>query len=201
MQSDSKILIVGANGAMGGFTLLKLYGNKNLSVLILPSEREIFTNNKLMREDQWYPSDTTFINKKYFVFGREPSQDKEIGIFTSEILPENFFQDSNGVVFIASKIFHYEGVVEAIRPILHENIPLVNIVNGLKPEKTLENICRKKGIMNPIIRAVVMGGTHFTFNNDTQCLQVYSGIANFIIGNWDKSYSPEYRDILNYIVC
>ena len=201
MQIDSKILIVGANGAMGGFTLLKLYGNKKLSVLILPSEIENFISDKLMQEDQWYPSENTFIHKKNFILGKEPSQDNEIGVFTSETLPKTFFKESNGVVFITSKIFHYESVVEAIKPALHDNTLLVNIVNGLKPEKTLENICRNKGLMNPIIRAVVMGGTHFTFDDNAQCLHIHSGIANFIIGNWDKSYSPEFRDQLNFIAC
>ena len=195
-MSKTKILIVGANGAMGSVALLKLYGNENLSVLILPFEMEIFLKNKEMHEDEWFPSDKTFIPKEAFVIGKEPSSSKEVGVFTTETIPAGFF-DENGVVIITSKIFHYGSVIDSIKHTLHKDTVMTILVNGLNPELTLEKICREKGVSNLITRAVVMGGTHYTIYGDK--FSVHSGIAKFAIGHWTKEYSPEYKQLLETI--
>lgn len=194
----TKILIVGANGAMGGFTLLKLYGNDNLSVLILPSEVETFMHDKLMQEDQWFPTDKTFIPKSALVLNQEPKTQKEVGVFTAEKLNSQFFTD-NSIVFITSKIFHYDHILSTLKPFIHKNTVLCALANGLKPEITLEQKCQEQGITNPIVRAVIMGGTHFTFDQSSQCLGVHSGIAKFVIGKWGQEYDPQYDHILKSI--
>ena len=164
-MSKTKILIVGANGAMGSMALLKLFGNKNLSALILPFEMEIFLKNKEMHEDEWFPSDKTVIPKEAFVVGKEPSSDKEVGVFTTETLPAGFFEE-NGVVIISSKIFHYGSVIDSIKHALHKDTVMTILVNGLNPELTLEGICRDKGVDNLVTRTVVMGGTHYKIFKD-----------------------------------
>lgn len=195
-MSKPKILIIGANGAMGSIALLKLYGNENLSVLILPFEMEIFLKNKVMHEDEWFPSDKTFIPKEAFVVGKEPSSSKEVGVFTTETIPAGFFEE-NGVVIITSKIFHYASVIDSIKHTLHKDTLMMILVNGLNPELTLEKICRDKGINNQVTRAVVMGGTHYTIYEDK--FSVHSGIAKFVIGHWTQEYSPEYKQQLEVI--
>lgn len=192
-MSKTKILIIGANGAIGSIALLKLYGNENLSVLILPFEMEIFLKNKEMHEDEWFPSDKTFIQKEAFVVGKEPSSGKEVGVFTTETLPAGFFEE-NGVVIITSKIFHYGSVIDSIKHALHKDTVMTILVNGLNPELTLEKICRDKELDNLVTRAVVMGGTHYTIYEDR--FSVHSGIAKFVIGHWKKEYSPEYHQQL-----
>lgn len=195
-MSKTKILIVGANGAMGSMTLLKLYGNENLSVMILPFELEIFLKNKEMHEDEWFPSDKTCIPKEAFVVDKEPSSGNEVGVFTTKTLPAGFFEE-NGVVIISSKIFHYNSVIDSIKHALHKDTIMTIIVNGLNPELTLEEICRDKGVNNLITRTVVMGGTHYKMYEDR--ISVHSGIANFVIGHWKKEYSPEYQKQLTTI--
>ncbi len=185
-----QIVIVGAHGAMGGHSLLKLYGNENLSVLILPSEVEAFTKKKVMAEDQWFPADHTVIPDNAFVIGREPTSPTEVGVYSTETIPAGFFK-GDGVVLIASKIFHYPSVIETIKPILSKDTLIFNLVNGLKPELTLERICREKGVHNSVARAVVMGGTHHTI--DDQACRVHSGIAKFVIGKWDREHTSEYQ--------
>lgn len=195
-MNNTQILIVGANGAMGSYALLKLYGNKCLSVLILPSELDIFVKDKLMQEDEWYPTDHTFIPKDAFIVGGEPSSDNEVGVYTTETIPAGFFK-SNGVVIITSKIFHYDSVLDVIKPTLNKDTLLFNLVNGLKPEIALENKCRERDIGNSIVRAVVMGGTHYSI--DDQACRVHSGIAKFVVGNWGREHSPEYQSLLEKI--
>ena len=195
-MSKPKILIIGANGAMGSLSLLKLYGNENLSVLILPFEMEIFLKNKEMHEDEWFPSDKTCIPKESFVVGKEPSSAEEVGVFTTETIPAGFF-DENGVVIITSKIFHYGSVIDSIKHTLHKDTVITILVNGLNPELTLEKICRDKGVNNLVTRAVVMGGTHYTIHEDK--FSVHSGIAKFVIGHWTKEYSPGYQQQLETV--
>jgi len=189
-MANTKILIVGAHGAMGGHSLLKLYGNGNLSVVILQSEMEAFLKEKQMTEDKWFPSDTTTIPKDAFFVGREPSSSKEVGVFTPETLPAGFFKE-NGIVVVASKIFHYDSVVDTIQPALNRDTIIFVLVNGLKPELTLERKCREKGIENTLIRAVVMGGTHHTIEEDS--CRYHSGIAKFVIGNWNMEFNESYK--------
>ncbi len=195
-MDETQILIVGAHGAMGGHSLLKLFGNEHLSVLVLPSEVEAFTKDKIMTEDEWFPADHTVIPKDAFVIGREPSSPKEVGVFTTETIPAGFFK-GNGVVIIASKIFHYDSVIDTVKPTLSKDTVLFNLVNGLKPEITLEEKCRARGVENRVIRAVVMGGTHHTI--DEQSCRYHSGIAKFVIGNWKKEYSEEYQSQMEKI--
>ena len=195
-MDKTKILIIGANGAMGSFALLKLYGNKNLSVLILPFELEIFLKDKVMHEDEWFPSDKTFIPKDAFVVGKEPATEKEVGVFTTETIPPGFF-DENGVIVITSKIFHYDSVIDSIENILNKDTLMMILVNGLNPELSLEEKCRKRGIDNLVARAVVMGGTHYTI--DDQKFSVHSGIARFVIGHWTREQSPEYQQQIEKI--
>ncbi|MFC1896159.1 2-dehydropantoate 2-reductase N-terminal domain-containing protein [Thermodesulfobacteriota bacterium] len=193
-----QILIVGANGAIGTHVMLKPYGNENLSVLILPTEVDEFKKNKLMQEDEWYPDDHSFISQGSFVMDTEPSTPHEIGVYTSEIIPAGFFRN-NGIAIIASKVFHYDTVLEGIKPLLNEETIIFNIVNGLKPEVALEEKCRNRAIGNQVIRAVVMGGTHFI--SDSKSCYVQSGIAKFVIGNWGKEYSKNYQDQLEKVAC
>jgi len=195
-MEQSKILIVGANGAMGSFALLKMFGNENLSVLILPSEQQGFIKDKVMHEDEWHPGDTTVIKKSAFVVGREPSSRDEVGVFTTESIPAGFF-DKNGIVVITSKIFHYESVIDSIKHTLNKNTLLLILVNGLNPELSLERICRKKGLTNPVVRAVVMGGTHYTI--DAEKFSVHSGVAKFVIGHWKKEMSASWKNMLEKI--
>ncbi|MFC1896438.1 ketopantoate reductase family protein [Thermodesulfobacteriota bacterium] len=196
--SKPQILIVGANGAIGTHVLLKLYGNENVSVLILPIEVDDFKKDKLMQEDEWYPADHTFISQDSFVMGAEPSTTYEIGVYTSETIPAGFFKN-NGIVIITSKVFHYDSVIEVIKPILSKDTLIFNLVNGLKPEVALEEKCRNRGIGNQVIRAVVMGGTHFVSDSKSRCVQ--SGIAKFVIGNWGKEYSKDYQAQLEKVAC
>ena len=189
-MDKTKILIIGANGAMGSFALLKLYGNKNLSVMILPSELEVFPKDKVMYEDEWFPVDKTFIPKDAFVVNKEPSTDKEVGVFTAETIPSDFF-DENGVIIITSKIFHYDSVIDSIKHTLNKDTIIMILVNGLNPELTLEKKCRDKGINNLVIRTVVQGGTHYTI--DDKKFSVHSGIAKFAIGHWTMGHSTEYQ--------
>lgn len=195
-MSKTKILIVGANGAMGSLALLKLYGNENLSVLILPFEMEIFLKDKVMYEDEWFPHDKTFIPKDAFVVDKEPTTDKEVGVFTTETIPSGFF-DENGIIIITSKIFHYDSVIDSIEHTLNKDTMMMILVNGLNPELTLEKKCCDRGINNLVTRAVVQGGTHYTI--DDQKFSVHSGIAKFVIGHWTMEHSPQYQQQIEKI--
>ncbi len=184
-----QILIVGAHGAVGSHSLLKLYGNENLSVLILPSELESFRKDRFMHEDEWHPSDRTFISSDTCVVGGPCSAGK-VAVYTTETISAGFFKPG-GVAVIASKIFHYDSVIETLKPVLNGDTLIFELANGLKPEVTLERKCRERDVWNPVIRGVVMGGTHNTF--DGNAWGVHSGIASFVIGHWERGHSAEFQ--------
>jgi len=196
MEVKKRTLIVGANGALGTFTLLKLYGLPGLCTLIRPSEFEEFAQTKEIFRDEWYPRDRTRIDGKAFCRNAVPENPQQVGVFNRKTLPPDIFA-AGGTVILSTKTYQYSTVLDEIKHVLTPSVVILQLVNGLFPEKALEILCREKKILNPVFRAVIMGGTHFSAGEKP--LQVSSGIQNFVIGHWDHARREEDLTRLNLL--
>lgn len=182
-MSNQKILIIGAAGAIGTLTLLKLYGKNQISVLLLPRSVESFLNEKHLQSDKFFPTDTTVIPKDAYLLNQTPQSPRSIGVFTEDTLDQ--FDHSNlAFVVVASKAFHYNSIIPSLKKVLSPNIPVLLLANGLSPEDDFLQHCEKANIHSPCVRAVIMGGTHYSIDN--QKTLVHNGISKYTIGKWNN---------------
>jgi ketopantoate reductase len=197
-----ELLIIGAGGQIGSYFLLKLYSKeRRLGVIDLPQPLKSLTTQELrIVNDIHYPQDDTVIPLGGIKENPMESAPGEVAAFSPDSLSQIKLAE-NAVIFVAVKAYDYPVVQDMIKKLVQPDTIITYLVNGLSPEEKALAGQKERGITNPLVRAVIMGGTDYEIQSGEKGLTrlVRSGISEIVIGSWLENRNPEYERILEKV--
>lgn len=190
------LLIIGAGGQIGTYFMLKLYSNKvRLGALDLPQPVKALTAQELrMAKDVYYPGDETVIPLGKIKENPKTLASGEVAAYPIGSLGQIELADGS-VIFVAVKAYDYAEIQDLIKEIAKPDSVITYLVNGLAPEEKALAGHKERDITNPLVRAVIMGGTDYEQQVIGKCpvRLVRSGISEVVIGSWLERRTPEFE--------
>jgi ketopantoate reductase len=196
------LLIIGAGGQIGTYFMLKLYRKElRLGALDLPQPVKALTTQELrIDKDIHYTDDKTVISLGKIIENPKTLASGEVGAYSLGSLSRIELADES-VIFVAVKTYDYADVQDLIREIVKPDSVIVYLVNGLSPEEKAFAGHNERGITNPLVRTVIMGGTDYELQERGGHVVriVRSGISEIVLGNWLAKKTPEFEQTLERV--
>jgi len=197
-----KLFLIGAAGQIGSYFLLKLYGeDRQLGIMDLsPPLKALVKQEVVMSRDLYYPQDHTRIPLGSIQEDPDELRPGQLAAFSPEAA-ERVELAEEAIIFVAVKAYDYPVVQDTIKKILRPDTIITYLVNGLAPEEKALAGHKERSIDNPLVRAVIMGGTDFEIEEQggRQRRLVRSGISDIVIGNWLEEGSEDFAQLLERV--